>query len=584
MLVLTGALLVALTWGLLIVALALMGAPLSALCHRRALSWSDLRRGLWWGLTLFAIFGMLMSTVGPLDAPAVPLAVLCLVALGAAAIVLLIRRRGWHHGLAWTGATTAMLVLGVAVVGYLAVAALGPVTNFDSGLYHLTAISAAREFGAIPGLANLHAPLGYANASFPMAAVLGAGPWGSEGFRLLNGLVIGAVMADLLLRWANRRRTAGAYGLLVGSVVLAVPMVALSDYWVTSPSQDSAVFAATVAASALVMDAVAHQRGRNANLATALAASALLVLLRPTMGAYLLGVVVVAIILIRRGHEPIRSWGRPALLVAVLAVLAAAAQVMRDYLLSGWMLFPLSVLPFDVAWRSSDPVGLRTATLGYHRDPTDLWNAAEGWAWVGPWLGRLPGQWETWLLLALTLGTAAALIIAKRSGAMIRWRGMLLAALPSVLMVIVWWAATPPSFRFAWGPVFTALTIPIGWLLWRSTQAGKNPIGGRASALLAGSAAAIVLVVVAFSASVRLEVDSMVQEETWTLGVSVPYVITPVTEAQVRDVELARGLVVDVPIEGSACWDSSPLCTPEPDGQVGLADEARGLAEGLSRD
>lgn len=584
MLVLTGALLVVLTWGLLIVALALVGAPLAALCHRRPVSWSDLRRGLWWGLTLFALLAMLMSTMGPLDAATVPVALLSLVLLGAAATVLLIRRRGWHRGLSWTGATTAVLVMVIGVVGYLAVAALGPVTNFDSGLYHLTAISAAREFGAIPGLANLHAPLGYANASFPMAAALGSGPWGSEGFRLLNGLVIAVVMVDLLLRWMQPRRSTGAYGLLVGSVVLGVPMVALSDYWVTSPSQDSAVFAVTVAASALVMDAVAHQRARNANLATALAAAVLVVLLRPTMGAYLLGVVVVAIILIGRDREPIRTWGLPALLVAVLTVLAAAAQVMRDFLLSGWLMFPLSVLPFDVEWRSLDPVGLRTATLGYHRDPTDLWNAAEGWSWVGPWLGRLPSQWETWLLLALVLGTAAALIIALRSGAAIRWRGMLLAALPSVLMVTIWWVATPPSFRFAWGPVFTALTIPLGWLLWRSTQAGRNPIGGRASALLAGTAAVIVLIVVAFSASVRLDVDSMVREETWTLGVSIPYALSPVTEAPVRDVELARGLVVDVPLEGFACWDSSPLCTPEPDGSVGFQDPAAGLAGGLSRD
>lgn len=586
MLVLTGALLVLVTWGLVIAGLAIIGAPLSALSHRHALSWTDVRRGLWWGLTLAAILVMVVSPALPLGSRWVLVGFLGLVILGGAATLLLVRHRGWVHVLVWRGSTFIVLVMAGAAVIYLAVAALGPVTNFDSGLYHLTAISVARDIGAVPGLANLHAPLGYANASFPMAAALGSGPWGTEGFRLLNGLVIVAVLTDLVGRWAERRRTAGAYGLLVGSVVLVVPMVALSDYWVTSPSQDSAVFAVTVAASAMVMNAVARSRERYAELSTALVASVLLVLLRPTMGAYAGGILVVGVILAARSTRAtpgVREWRRPLLLVVVFALAGALAQVIRDYVLSGWLLYPLSIWNFDVDWRAVDPVGLRTATLGYHRDPTDLWNAAEGWSWAGPWLGRLPAQWETWLVIVLLATAVGTALYCRHVNVTIRWRPMVLAMVPSILMVMVWWTVTPPSFRFAWGPLFTTLTIPIGWMLWRACRTFTGGSGHRRETGVASAAGTLTLVVVAFCAVARLDVASIDAERTWTLGLRVPFAVAPVAESKVTAVDLGRGLVVDVPDQGFACWDVSPLCTPEPDGQVGFRDPSVGIAGGLKR-
>lgn len=153
---------------------------------------------------------------------------------------------------------------------FLAAAALGPVTNFDSGLYHLSAIAHAAECAAIPGLANLYAPPGYSNAGFPLAAVSESGPWTGEGDRLLNGLIISMVLVDLAIKWAQPRQTARAFGRLVSAIVLVIPMVALSDYWVTSPLQDSAEFAVTIAATALVMSRAARER----NWLPALAAGA----------------------------------------------------------------------------------------------------------------------------------------------------------------------------------------------------------------------------------------------------------------------------------------------------------------------
>ena len=141
------------------------------------------------------------------------------------------------------------------------------------------------------------------------------------------------------------------------------------------------------------------------------------------------------------------------------------AATTRDYLLSGWLQYPLSVFPFDVPWRAPDPAPERIATLGFHRDPTNLYEAADGWGWVGPWLARLPQQWETYAFVGLAVVTGVGLVLAARSGRPLRWRAVLLSTVPSVVMTVAWFVATPPSFRFAWGPVFTILT--------RATRLGR---------------------------------------------------------------------------------------------------------------
>jgi hypothetical protein len=584
MAIVTGAVLVLGTWSVCVAALALVGLPLSALSHDRPLSWRDVRRGLWWGLTVTTIVVMLLSTHVALGSGVVLLVLGGVLIVAALVTSVLIRRRGWTGRWHRSPSLGWVLALALAPIGYLAVAALGPVTNFDSGLYHLSAIAHAAEFPAIPGLANLYSPLGYANAGFPLAAAFGSSPWEAEGYRLLNGLMIVLVLADLVIRWAQPRRDAGAYGLLLGAVVLLIPMVALSDYWVTSPSQDSAVFAVTVAVSAMLMTGVTR-RGEGTwqpELAASAAIGLLLVLLRPTMGAFLLGVLLVTAIIgwHRRGTRT--EWGRYALLVGTTGGAAAAAQVVRDYALSGWLLYPLSLVSFDVPWLASDPVNLRAATLGYHRDPTDLWRAAQGYDWVGAWVGRLPAQWEFWLVLVLALAVVAGILMVRLASGRVRVRGLMLAMTPSVITTIVWWLATPPSFRFAWGPVFTLFTIPLGWLLWRALDMRQARRPRWNVTAWVAAAAVPVLAVTVYSGFARLDVGTINSPRTWTAGISLTYAVAPVPKPQTDPVELQRGLVVQVPEDGAMCWDAFPLCTPETDGRVGYLDPVQGLTGGLS--
>ena len=584
MLILTGAILVLISWAILAGCFILLGLIPARLIGSTQWSLESTRRAAWFGVLITTIFVYLMNlNAGLHSAQALAIFVILAVIVGATGVMFvkprLSRKPNFTRPLQWILAGTLLLA-----VAYLAVAALGPVTNYDSGLYHLGAIHYASEFPTIPGLANLYFAFGYGNAAFPFAAFLGNGPWGDDGFRLLNGLFVALAVLDLLLRLRQRKLTAGTYVLLVGIVISLIPLVALSDYWVTSPSQDSTVMIVTVVALAYLADAVASRRDWVSNGAVAFVLSIMLILLRPTMVTFGLSVLIALIAMWARRRRELSTTNvkRAGVLLAALAVLAGFAAVARDYVLSGWLQYPLSIHAFSVPWLAADPTPARLATLGYHRDPSDLWNAATGWDWIGSWVGRLPNQWETYEFALLAVVSLIALLSGRVfAKSTMRWRGLLVVLAPSVVAVVTWFVASPPSFRFIWGPLFMVPGTVIGWALWRimenrvSTQSSRNSWVSVAFVL----ASAPILLVVAFSAVARLNIDSMSVEHKWNFGVSIPYVSAEVQKAETKDVSLGAGLTIQMPIQSDQCWDTYPLCTTDP--APGLALRGTGLNEGF---
>lgn len=460
----------------------------------------------------------------------------------------------------------AILLALVLAQIYWAIAALGPVTGYDTGLYHLGAIRYASEFAAIPGLSNLYGPLGYATAEFPLGALLGNGPWGTEGFRLLNGLVFALVACELFFRMTRNRLTAGTYVLIVGTVAAWIPMLAMSDFWVTSPSQDSAVLALTLVSIAYFVDAIAERKGYQMNLILALAIFLFILMIRSTTVAFFLAMLLVSVTLVTRR----KGWTSPELqvrglsLLAGLAALGAIAMAARDYLLSGWLQYPLSIFSFDVPWLAPDPTGLREATLGFSRDPENIWQSISGWAWIPAWISRLPREWAFAEFLTLSLVAAVLLVISRKQASGVRqWRAIFAAMAPSAVAIAMWWLASPPAFRFAWGPLFTLASIPLGWSLWslsRSTSR-TSPHWDRLALVVAGC---LILGVTVFSMVARLDWSSITATRHWNLVVSIPYAVTPIVDAPVASLTLPSGLAITQPSLTDQCWSAYPLCTPVP--------------------
>jgi hypothetical protein len=586
MAILTGTLLVLLSWAVILGAAVAVGLlPALGTVGGR---WKPIvpRFALWWGLALLTVAIVSVGLALPLRSGAAALVIASVVGVMGAAGAWAAHLAGWRRvrrsrrlqGWQW------VLMGGLALaVLYLAVAALGPVTNYDSGLYHLGAIAYAGDYRAIPGLANLYFPLGYANAHFPVAALLGNGPWDGIGYRLLNGGLLAAMAVDLWLRSRSRRLGPGFFVLAVGAAATLVPMVALSDYWVTSPTSDSAVLVLSVVSAAYLADAAAAPRLAAASGSVAIVLAVMAVLLRPTMAVYAAVTLAVAVLLIRRARRSGRRTGSTGALLLVGAFAAVAATVItaRDVILSGWLQYPLSVVAFDVPWRAADPTQYRVPTLGAARDPGNLWEAAEGWGWVPAWIGRLPSQWETFEFAALAVVALVLLVLAARAESGLRARALLLVLLPSLVAVLFWWVATPPSFRFIWGPLFCLGAVPAGWSLWRLAR--RRPRSPKAVDqvhwLAAVGVAVPVAAVVLVSAVARFDPSGLTEERSWDLGVSIPYAVAPVVVVPVQERALATGLTVLLPTDSDQCWLNYPLCTAQISDSVSLRGD--GIQDGF---
>lgn len=575
----TGALLVALTWAVVVLLNIAYGRWSAVLVGGSSSPDARWRAGLWWGLAWLTVVVVALNLVVPLGSGSAAALVL---ALGGALALMSVaaRRMGmprWRRPGRWTGVFFGSAALAVA---YLAVKVLGPVTNYDSGLYHLGAAKYAHEFATIPGLATLYFPFGYANAQFPLAALLGNGPWDGVGYRLLNGAIMVLALVELGSRLLNRRWTWGTCTLLLGMGAVLVPTVAMADGIVTSPTSDTSVMILTIVSSAYLADALSRRRGFALNAGVAVVLAALTVAMRPTMGVFaLVTVIVVAVVTWRQragSHSAAVPEGHVAwILPALVALLLALATTLRDRVLSGWLLYPLSVISFDVPWLADDATGWRDATLAAARDPLspDGYVTAHSWGWIGPWITRLPTQWETWFVLVGLLTTVAALIWARRvTGFPHRWRMLLLLMAPSAAAVVAWFVLSPPSFRFIWGPLFSLLLLPLGGAVHALAQAGA----GRATrprardlALMACSAAVVVVTV--FSVVARNQVMSISESREWALGpIALTYAVTPIPVPDVVPVEMSTGLVLFTPIDGEQCWDNYPLCSFSMGDDIGL--------------
>ncbi len=575
-----GTLLVLLTWMLGLIAVITIGLAVTRLVSRTTRSTpidlAGIRVALWWGLA-FTVIVILFTNLGFPLASAGAAGVIGIVFLLAAAFLLIrpahisLPRQGSGNRGSRTWAFIATYVALAGAVIYLAFAALGPVTNYDSGLYHLGAIRYAADYSTISGLANLYFPLGYNTSLYPFAAFLGNGPWGVEGYRLANGFIATLVVLDLILRLVCsrgklRRLSGGSWILLIATFIGLVPLVALSDYWVTSPSSDAPVMMLTFVASAYLADGIFRSRNRARDLTTSFIVSVILFSLRPTMAVFLVGVtLVIATLLIRRRTPTTGNVQTPLFVAAaVLGAIMLGVQSIRDYFLSGWLQYPLSLFSFATPWTATDPVWNRTATLGNARNPADIWGSVDGYSWVGAWVSRLPSQWETYLLFALVGVLITVFIVNRRSHTTIRWRALALAVFPSALASVAWFLFSPPSFRFGWGPVFSLLIIPVSFGIYLMAQQGqrtnnKNWIPPIAVGLLTVG----LLGVIAYSGVFRLAPLMRPQPAQWEMGsVAVTYQATPVVAVPVQPTVLSSGLEILVPLESDQCWENFPLCTP----------------------
>jgi hypothetical protein len=539
----------------------LLGAPI-ALWQVKDFSPAMIRVSLWYGLAIFIMVTVVTNLFIPLRSPSALAIGLAFIALAVLA-TLLIRSRttlvalssGWKP---LRGISLLLIVAMAVVLGWMLIASSRAPTNYDSGLYHIQAIWYAADYQAIPGLANLYPSYGFSNSLSTITAWMSNGPMGFESYRVVNSVFFLILFIDIVLRLSSdRRKSVGTKILLATLAVFVAPMIVMVDYWVTSPTFDTPVAILIFISVAALADSLTAQRMSPADITIALLAISIAASMRQHywfLVAFTAGTLLWVVYRRGGGRERLLYWIGIAVAFAIFVVMIA-----RDYILSGWVMYPYKTVAFDVAWIAPDPSALIDATKLWARSPTPAYQqAGDGWWWIRPWLGA---NLTSWVFIGILGALVAALVLLLISRRFWRPRSLVVLLIPQILFLATWFFVGAPHVRYVWAPLLLLGILPLAWA-WQSLGTkGKRSETLSRIAILAISAELIVVVVYA------------------TL-VMWPRLAVDLPNIQVDTVPLNSTIDLLIPQGTDQCWENFPVCSGM--SAAGLTPRGSEITEGFT--
>lgn len=513
-------------------------------------------------------------------------------------------------------------VVGVSVLGGLALLSAQTVTTFDTGLYHYQAVRWLEACGVVPGMASVFFQLGYASAWFAFVAPFEVGWWqhrmGVAGGFFLALLWLHGWLA-LWRAWRREAQVADWFMLLAGGLVLVVT-VHLGQ--LASLSTDTPTAALIVAA---VWGLLATKEQWAAHQAATLSTWTVWTPLLLAGGALTVKLTAAPVVAVTTGwalwqlyRQPFARRGLVLVTPVALMVLLLIPTTTARWVSSGYLFFPSSLLGWYLPDWACEPQTLSVATRGVRDFARWTWwqspeavRYSRGWmdfSWLPQWLGR-EALMTTYLGLAVVAGSVFVRRFAGRAGGAHLW--VVALAWSGLMYVFV----TAPTLRFALGFLVILLalwqaeliqraerwgTVVVGGLVFVATMTGvfyERPLGRvTLAATVVVAAVGWVLVTLAWQWSQVLGGAALAA----LLCLPVPLTILRthprpqlwwVMPARLPSQPTRVVMVNDVPLHTPTppagayplCWGSPLPCTVEVNPKLSFRDPQRGLAGGFKR-
>ncbi|MEP7324591.1 MAG: hypothetical protein ABI836_01470, partial [Gemmatimonadota bacterium] len=447
------------TWLVLAALLAGVGLGIRRAFGLRGLRSDDVIAGFWMGFAATCFFLQIWHFWRPINAAAFG------VMVGAGLVSMVWVRKdiaGWLGEIPWRSRMGELLVLGLAALWVANHAMNSPNAMNDTGLYHWPVMKWAASYPIVPGIANLHHRLGYQNVHLLFAAMFNVGPWAGRVFHIVNGLIIGVALIQML--WSGfrmLRAPAGGRARFAADLVLLAPVVALvGSPHVSSLTTDSVsavilyvlvsrLFAALIDSSANTR-ATAYELGALATLCVLAVASKL-----SAVGFAGPAWLLVAWVAVRRLS------GQPSLRRRTLAWMAGTAlffggvYATRGVIQSGHPAFPSNAASFSVDWSTPAEMGeadrglIRYRARHFYDRPSVPGSATDDTPLNAPWvlgwirnIAVMPMVLEPGLLILVAI---LALVSRRRRNT--EKSEASLVFLPLVVGLAFWfWSAPNPRF------------------------------------------------------------------------------------------------------------------------------------------
>jgi hypothetical protein len=439
--------------------------------------------------------------------------------------------------------------------------AIGPVHNYDSGLYHLQMITWTTTYPLVPGLGNLHGRLAFNNSSFLYMALLDVGYWHTMSRHLGSGLLILMLLAQSVLRVPRVLGASSTHWAADAFLLFLLPAIAWSAVkGAASASPDSTVFVLGAVIAHQLLQLVGE---RDADPATAdFRAVIVSVLAAVKLNFVVFGIAATTMALVMV-MSPRRCARRAWWLVGVVATwwgVVLGAWLLRGMVLSGYPLYPMSLAALPVDWRIPEASvhNMQHWITSWARWPGLHWrDAPPGPAWLIPWaVAAIQNRPEVWIPAQLTM-TAAGIAVYRRAVDVERWRlfstPAALVLVPSAAAILVWFAAAPdPRFGsvFLWTFASIALAVTLD--------------GARMRHRLAAAAVTVAVVIITMTGLVSEDPKAFLKRHGANLG------LHPTPTATLKEFRTESGLVVLVPSGDDRAWQAPIPSTPYPHANLRL--------------
>lgn len=376
---------------------------LSSFCHYRIKRWDSYVFCGLAGATVYAQFFSIFAPVGL--AANLLLAGICL----AAAIFCRKRLREdfgrlcgkWREKRGAGGKTrmgTVLLLLAAALLFLLyAYGASRGILHYDTALYHAQSIRWIEEYGIVKGLGNLHCRLAYNSASFALSALYSMKFLGGQSYHCAAGF-LAFMLALVCLEGAGAVRRKRLRPSDFARVACVYYLLIIFDEMI-SPASDYFMVLTAFYLVIRWMDLAEEKEESVFPYAMLSVLAVFLMTVKLSAALILLLVCAPASVLIRE-----KRWKETAAYIG-LGLLTAAPFLIRNVLLSGWLVYPFTGIDlFHVDWKI--PAG----TAAYDAKEIQVWGRGysdvarfnmPAWEWLPKWFQGLGGMDKLFVLAAL---------------------------------------------------------------------------------------------------------------------------------------------------------------------------------------
>jgi hypothetical protein len=369
----------------------------------------------------------------------------------------------------WNRIYTTALV-GLAV--FLALTLGNHVNNvephFDHGLYHQATVEWISNYAIVPGLGNLHHRLAFNNANLLYTAMIDSGILSQRGFYLSSTLLVFVLIVHCAAGFfhffdpnSRRKKTHLYYALMAPTAILYSSTTYLAGY-----SPDIAVFVlhAVLAGEFLRLFDIGPDpaAARRQALLVVLLASVGIAVKLSFIGFGALILIFTLILWRLRYRLPLRSDLRTFTVWALVAGLLILPWMLRHVILSGYLLFPSTLISFPVPWRM--PLALTSPiapiiTL-WARTLSSTIEYTADLDWLLRWWRGIKLYIRIGLVTGAMIGTLC-LLLASTLRKRLTWDWGPPALLAVSALGLVYWFFMAPDYRFSGAVIWIFLTAAL---------------------------------------------------------------------------------------------------------------------------